>query len=148
MINQNETGWLSQSLKFCVDREAALIDDLLCLLDTPLPSRPSFLAILDQLLVNLARQFELASREGFLARVIQLRPGWHREVQVLGGANVDCVMSLRAIRDRIVHSRSSASINVNERREIDEWIRSLLSQRSHESRLQQAAFTLAVGGEA
>ena len=88
MINQNKSGWLSQSLKTCHDRESALIDDLLRLLHAPPRSRQSFLAILDQLLVNLARQFELASREEFLAEVIQLRPVWHRKVQVPEGANV------------------------------------------------------------
>lgn len=142
MTNQNEFYSQSEPRKVCHERETILLADLLRVLDAPLPSRQSLLAILDQLLINLSRQFELASREGFFAEVVQLRPGWHREVQVLEGANVDCVMSLREIRDRIVHSRSSAGINVNERREIDEWIRSLLTHRSHESRLLQAAFTL------
>ncbi len=148
MKNKNENCVLSASWKVCHDREATLLADLRGLLNSPPSTRKSLLVVVDQLLINLSRQFELASRSGFLTEVTELRPGWHREVQALQVANLDCITSLREIRDRITSSTSSSRLQISEGQMIDAWVRSLVSNRYHESRLLQAAFSLDIGGEA
>ena len=148
MTNLNESYSQTEPLKVCQDRESMLLANLLRLLDQPRSRqmRQSLLDILDRLLINLPRHLQLASHGGYFAEVIRLRPNWHRQVEALNGANIDCITALHKIRDRIENARSSATIGISG--DIDVWVRSLASIRGHESRLMQAAFTLDIGGEA
>jgi hypothetical protein len=99
------------------------------------------------MLVNLTHHLQVASCGGNFAEVLRLRPNWHRQVEALHGANIDCITALHKIRDRIESTQSSATIEFKESDDIDVWVRSLVSIRGHESRLLQAVFTLDIGGE-
>lgn len=150
MTNPNESYSQTASLKVCQDQESMLLANLLHLLDQPCwrQRRQPLLDILDRMLINLPHHLQLASRGGYFTEVIRLRPNWHQQVEALHSANIDCITSLREVRDRIEGARSSATIEIKESGDIDVWVRSLVSIRGHESRLLQAAFTLDIGGEA
>ena len=150
MTNPNESYSQTESLKVCQDQESLLLANLLRLLDQPCwrQRRQPLLDILDRMLINLPHHLQLASRGGYFTEVIRLRPNWHQQVEALHSANIDCITALHKIRDRIEGARSSATIEVKESGDVDDWVRSLVSIRGHESRLLQAAFTLDIGGEA
>ena len=155
MTNQNETHSQPEPLTDCHERETVLLTDLLRWLDSRLlgpsrspPTRQSLIDILDRMLINLSRSFQLACHSGFLTDVIEMRPNWHREVEALRVASVECIKSLHEIRDRIANSRSPEGIETKDRCDIDAWVRSLVANRGHESRLLQTAFTSDIGGEA
>ena len=150
MTNPNKSNSQTESLKVCQTQESMLLANLLRLLDQPQwrQRRQPLLDILDRMLMNLPHHLQLASRGGYFTEVIRLRPNWHRQVEALHSANIDCITSLHKIRDRIESVRSSATIEINETSDIDAWVRSLVSIRGHECRLLQTAFTLDIGGEA
>ena len=150
MTDQIKSNSQTDSLKVCQDQESMLLVDLLRSLDQPCwrQRRQPLLDILDRMLTNLPHHLQLVSLGGYFTEVIQLRPNWHRQVEALHGANIDCITALHKIRDRIECARSSATIEIRESDDIDVWIRSLVSIRGQESRLLQAAFTLDIGGEA
>ncbi len=136
-------------LNACQCLESELLDDLQCLLGQPstASTRQSLLTILDRLLINLPRHLELASQGGYLTEVQRLRPGWHRQIEALEGANIWCFSALQELHDHIAHEPPSATIETKDSGDIDIWVRSLLAIRGHETRLLQRAFTLDIGGE-
>ena len=150
MTNSNESNSQTDSLEVCQNQESMLLANLLRLLDKPCwrQRRQPLLDTLDLMLINLPNYLQLASRGGYFTDVIRLRPNWYQQVEALHSANIDCIRSLREIRNRIERARSSATIEIKESGDIDAWVRSLVSIRGHESRLLQAAFTLDIGGEA
>ena len=134
----------------CHELEYLLLGDLRQLLDDPLTeqTRRSMLVVLDRLLLNLPRRLVLACEEGYMSEVLERRPNWHRQIEALHNANLDCISAIDNLRNRIVRelpfAESAGQLQHNLRR----WMRSLASIRGHERRLLQEAFTSDIGGEA
>ena len=85
-----------QTLTRCYDLEYLLLGDLRQLLDEPqtAQTRQSILVILDRLLLNLPRQLALACEKGYMTEVLEQCPNWHRQIEALHGANLDCISAL------------------------------------------------------
>lgn len=138
------------ALKTYHDLEFLLLGDLRQLLEEPITAQTSqtLLVILDRLLRNLPRQFDLVCEDGYMSEVLQECPNYHGQIQLLKGANRDSISSLEEMRHRIQHDLPLATIAKEVSLGLRDWMNRIVALRRNENRLLQNAFTLDIGGEA
>lgn len=126
---------------------AVLIDELHDLLNEPDdPANDRFLVeIVDQMLENLDRQFELEEQDGYLADVLDEYPNWHPQVKHLLEEHHMLHEHLRQIRDRLESQVRVRTAPTAIRRQLIDWIDAYRQHDRRETDLLQEAFTLEVG---
>ena len=129
------------------DLLAVLIDELHDLLNEPDdPTNDRFLVeIVDQMLENLDRQFELEEQDGYLADVLEEYPNWHPQVKQLLEEHRMLHEHLRQIRDRLESQVRIRTAPTAIRRQLIDWIDAYRQHDRRETDLLQEAFTLEVG---
>ena len=150
MVNQTNAVQKTESLKVCCDLEYILMGDLRQLLNersTP-QTRPSLLALLDRLLLNLPHVLRLSSVGGYMKVVIEKRPNWYRQIEELQQVNLDCISALGGLRDHIESELNIVDISSEMDCRLREWMKVFGGLRRQESQLLQDAFTMDIGGEA
>lgn len=137
-------------LKASCDIEYLLIGDIRTLLEEKVDSqaRSSLLVLMNRLILNLPDVLELSTENGYLGIVAERRPSWSRQINALYQANLDCVSSLRLLRDSLENDTSIAAISKGLELRLGNWIKSFSAMRCRESTMLQEAFTLDLGGEA
>lgn len=137
-------------LKASCDLEYLLIGDIRTLLKEKFDSqtRSSLLVLMNRLILNLPAVLELSSEEGYLSNLLERRPSWSRQINVLYQANLDCVSSLTLVRDCLENDTPLAAVSKELELRLRKWIKSFSALRCQESTMLQEAFTLDIGGEA
>lgn len=132
------------------DLEYLLIGDLRNLLAEEFDSQsPSSLQLLlDRLIQNLPIVLELSSEDGYLNSVLERRPNWSRQINALYQSNLDCVSSLKLVRDALEQERSIDVMSKELELRLRNWVKSFAEMRRLEASMVQEAFTVDFGGEA
>ena len=138
---------LENRLFECFTLEYILLGDLRDLLEeTPDEQNRRWLReVLDALLVTIPREFALRQQGGYLAEVVERHPNWESHVNGLRGEKEELYEKLRECRDRVARHVSYARIANELRRDLKDWMNSLVAHHRHERRLVQAAFNMEVG---
>ena len=137
-------------LKSSCDLESLLMGDIRTLLSNQFDSqtKSSILVLLDQLILNLPVLLELSSKNGYLNVVLEKRPGWARQIDALYQANLDCISSLKLVRNCLKNDRNFDALSQELGVPLQNWIESFSAMRCLESTILQEAFTIDLGGEA
>lgn len=127
--------------------EYILLGDLRDLLEAAVDEETChwLLAVLDELLETLPREFELKQRDGYLSEVLEEYPSWYRHVESLRAEHERLYDRLRQLRDRLARQRPLAPVANLLRAELRDWMHSLTAYHRHENRLLQTAMNLEVG---
>ncbi|MFN0056469.1 MAG: hypothetical protein ACKV0T_30345 [Planctomycetales bacterium] len=131
----------------CTTLEYILLGDLRDLLEEECDSenRRWLLAVLDALLETLPREFDLEDEEGYLAEVLVRFPSWSRQVERLHGDHQRLFSKLKELRGRIERDDWIAPIANEVRRELRDWMLTVIAHHRNETRLMQTAMNLEVG---
>ena len=130
--------------------EYILLGDLRDLLEEPPDeqNRRWLREVLDALLDTLPREFAMRQEGGYLEEVIDRFPNWCGQVDGLREEKLRLYEKLRECRDHVARQASYAKIADELRRELREWMNSLVAHHRHERRLVQTAFNMEVGAGA
>lgn len=127
--------------------EYILLGDLRDLLQEPADEETCrwLLAVLDALLETLPREFDLKQQDGYLLEVLENYPNWSGAVERLQIEHNELFLKLKELRGRISQRISFAEIADEARRELKDWMLTLIAYHRHENRLLQTALNLEVG---
>jgi hypothetical protein len=127
--------------------EYILLGDLRDILEEPADdeSRKWLLAVLDTLLETLPREFVLEDEDGYMAEVLERYPSWSPQVDRLHRDHDQLFLKLKELRGRIECNIWIAPIATEVRRDLREWILTLIAHNRGETRLMQTAMNLEVG---
>jgi len=127
--------------------EYILLGDLRDLLQEPADEETCrwLLAVLDALLETLPREFDLKQQDGYLLEVLENYPNWSGAVERLQIEHTELFLKLKELRGRISQRISFAEIADEARRELKDWMLTLIAYHRHENRLLQTALNLEVG---
>lgn len=142
-MNPRETGCLEQYTSF----EYILLGDLRDLLQEPIDAdgRKWLIAVLDSLLETLPREFNLEEEDGYMSEVLERFPNWTHQVDRLHHDHEVLFAKLQNLRDRIGTDSWLAPIAQEVRRDLRDWMQSLIAHHRSENRLVQTAMNLEVG---
>src|SRR6185295_13617432 len=127
--------------------EYILLGDLRDVLEEPADaeSRKWLLAILDTLLDTLPREFDLEEVDGYMTEVLERYPSWTTQVERLHRDHDQLFSKLKELRGRIERDIWVAPIANEVRRDLRDWILTLVAHNRGETRLIQTAMNLEVG---
>ena len=127
--------------------EYLLLGDLRDLLEErpDAENRRWLLAVLEVLIDMLPREFALACEDGYLQFVCDRQPSWERQVNRLQCGHDRIYDRLRLLRDRIADDASIGPLSAQLRRDLGEWMESLVDHHREEKRLLQTAANLDTG---
>ena len=103
------------------------------------------LAVLEALLDTLPREFDLEEQDGYLLEVLENYPNWVEEVNRLRSQHGSLFNRLTELREQILRRTSYAAIADQLRRDLRDWMMTLIAHHRHENRLLQTALNLEVG---
>jgi hypothetical protein len=129
--------------------EYILLGDLRDLLEEPLDAQNMrwLAAVLDVLLENIPRQFDLVDDEqGYLHEVIEAQPNWSNEVERLRSEYLQIFRRLHELRQHLENPAHVAAHTRELRHNLRDWMETFCSLRRHETRLVQTALNLEIGG--
>ena len=131
----------------CISLEYLLLGDLRDLLEEPEDEETCrwLLAVLDALLDMLPVEFHLKEENGYLTEVLDEYPNWYDQVEDLRREHEVLFRKLQELRLRIARQSPFAEIAEEVRRNLREWMRTLIAHHRHENRLLQTAVNLEVG---
>ena len=127
--------------------EYILLGDLRDLLeeDADEENRRWMLAVLDALLETLPREFSLKDEDGYMSEVLEQFPSWSGQVERLHHDHDRLFVNLQALRQRVHSQAWLAPIASQVRRDLREWMLTLIAHHRAETRLMQTALNLEVG---
>jgi hypothetical protein len=127
--------------------EYILLGDLRDLLEEPADAenRKWLLAVLDALLDTLPREFDLEDEDGYMSEVLERYPNWSFQVDRLHREHEQVFAKIKELRERIAHGHWIAPIANEVRRDLRDWILTLVAHHRNETRLVQTAMNLEVG---
>jgi hypothetical protein len=127
--------------------EYILLGDLRDLLEDPVDAenRRWLLAVLDALLETLPREFDLEEEDGYMSEVLERFPNWMQQVERLQRDHEQLFAKLKELRGRIAGGNWLAPIANEVRRDLREWILTIVAHNRNETRLVQTAMNLEVG---
>lgn len=127
--------------------EYILLGDLRDLLEESpgAETRKWLIAVLDALLDTLPREFDLEEEDGYLSEVLERFPSWSTQVDRLHRDHERLFEKLKELRDRVGRNVWIAPIASEVRRELKDWMLSLIAHHRSETRILQTAMTLDVG---
>ena len=143
----NGTDRVASSTETSAPLAYILLGDLRDLLEEPVnASTVNWLkAVLDALLNALSQRQESGDPDDYLPEVLERFPNWHLQVDRLHREHHLLYANLQQLRDRIHQQRSFADVAQHLRRDLRDWMNTMLAHRRHESRLLLTAMTLEVG---
>ena len=106
---------------------------------------PALASLLDRMLDNLARQFELEERHNYMVEVLEQYPSWHPHVEHLQQEHRLLRQQLQEICDRLHRQQDAGSFSRESRRQLRDWIAWYRDHQSRETALVLEAFTLEPG---
>ncbi|HTI50586.1 MAG TPA: hypothetical protein VL475_06540 [Planctomycetaceae bacterium] len=129
--------------------EYILLGDLRELLEEPVnsESRRWMLSVLDGLLENLLPEGEHDADGSYMEDVLERFPNWSGQIERLYHDHDELFTRLKELRGRIERDEWIAPLANLVRRELRDWMLSLIAHRRRETRLLQTAMNLDVGGE-
>ena len=127
--------------------EYILLGDLRDLLEEPVDeeTRRWLLVVLDALLDTLPREFRLEDEDGYMAVVLEAFPNWAGRVERLHHDHHRLFLKLQELRGRINCENWIAPIANEVRRDLRDWMLTLIAHHRAETRLVQTALNLEVG---
>lgn len=127
--------------------EHILLGDLRDLLEEPPDEHTPhwLLAVLDALLQTRPIEMELQAQDGYLSPVLEKYPSWSPQVDSLYRRHIELSEKLRLLRDRIGNKQPFAETARELRRDLRDWMLSVIGQHRSEAHLLQMAMTLDVG---
>lgn len=127
--------------------EYILLGDLRDVLQDPVDAegRRWLVAILDSLLETLPHEFDLEEEDGYMSEVLERFPNWTHQVERLHHDHEVLFEKLQELRNRIVNDSWIAPIAQEVRRDLRDWMLSLIAHHRSENRLVQTAMNLEVG---
>jgi hypothetical protein len=127
--------------------EYILLGDLRDLLEESADeeNRKWLLAVLDALVDTLPREFNLEDEDGYMAEVLERYPNWSNQVERLHLDHDLLFLKLKELRGRIERNIWIAPIANEVRRDLRDWILTLVAHNRGETRLIQTAMNLEVG---
>jgi len=127
--------------------EYILLGDLRDVLQDPVDAegRRWLVAILDSLLETLPHEFDLEEEDGYMSEVLERFPNWTHQVERLHRDHEVLFEKLQELRNRIVNDSWIAPIAQEVRRDLRDWMLSLIAHHRSENRLVQTAMNLEVG---
>jgi hypothetical protein len=128
--------------------DSILLDDLRDLLRDEFDgeTRKWLLVVLDELVGTLPREFHLREEGGYLADVVSRFPNWSDRVERLHREYEGLIDRLHRLRDDVLQADWAADTAAHVRRELAEWVNTMVAQDRHERRLLQLATNLDIGG--
>ncbi|MSR57976.1 MAG: hypothetical protein EXS05_09910 [Planctomycetaceae bacterium] len=127
--------------------EYILLGDLRDLLEEPADpeNRKWLLAVLDCLLETLPNEFDLQDEDGYMSEVLDRHPHWNNQVEQLHRNHEQLFLKLKELRGRIVRDNWIAPIANEVRRDLRDWVLTIVALRRRETRMVQTAMNLEVG---
>ena len=127
--------------------EYILLGDLRDLLEEPPDeqNRRWLRAILHALLDTLPREFAIRQQGGYLSEVIEQHPNWCGLVENLQEEKRRLYERLQQLHARLLHHADYRAVARHLRRDLRDWITTLVAHHRHERRLVQSAFNTEVG---
>lgn len=127
--------------------EYILLGDLRDVLEEPADAenRKWLLAILDTLLETLPHEFDLQEEDGYMSDVLDRHPNWANQVEQLHHNHERLFQKLQELRGRIELNSWIAPIANEVRRDLRDWVLTIVAHRRRETRLVQTAANLEVG---
>lgn len=124
-----------------------LLGDLRDLLEEPASDATCtwLRAVLDALLETLPHGSDVEDEGDYLSEVLVRFPSWQLQVDRLLREHRTLYSNLRSLRDRIGQQKPFAEIAQQVRRELREWMNTMIAHHRHENRLLLTAMTLEVG---
>ncbi len=147
MMNTANTNMSGKRLDQYATLEYILLGDLRDLLEDSDDEVTCkwLLAVLEALLDTLPREFDLEEQGGYLAEVLENYPNWVEEVDRLRSQHESLFNRLAELRQQILGRTSYAAIADQLRRDLRDWMMTLIAHHRHENRLLQTALNLEVG---
>jgi len=127
--------------------EYILLGDLRDLLEEPADAenRKWLIAVLDALLDTLPREFDLEEADGYMSEVLERYPNWSTQVEKLQRDHERLFEKLKELRGRAARGAWISPIAGDVRRELRDWILTLVAHNRNENRLLLTAMNLEVG---
>lgn len=127
--------------------EHILLGDLRDLLEEPADEHTPhwLLAVLDALLQTRPIEMELQEQDGYLSTVLEKYPSWTPQVESLYRRHSELNDKLRVLRDRIGSRQPFVEVAREVRRDLHDWMLSVIGHHRSEAHLLQVAMTLDVG---
>lgn len=140
-------GESSRALHRYATLEYLLLGDLRELLEEPAdPENCRWLVVLlDALLDTLPCEFALEEEGGYMNEVLEEYPSWHRQVVGLQSEHEALYSRLQEVRRHVAGQVPLNGIADVVRRDLQDWMNSLIAHNRHETRLIQTAVNLEVG---
>jgi hypothetical protein len=137
-----------RSLKEYSELEYLLLGDLRDLLEHPLDEDNCrwLTAVLDALFEMLPQEFELEEREGYLEDLSAQHPEYSTEVERLRAEHATLYQRLGQLRNKVAWQAPFAVIAEQVRRDLRDWIHTLVAHNRHEQRLVQNSLNIDTGG--
>jgi hypothetical protein len=127
--------------------EYLLLGDLRAVLDEADEVRDNrwLLAILDQLVETLPRQFELREEGGYMCELLDRQPFLAGAIDVLHAEHTRIFKLLADLRSRVANSTQAVALADQIKMELRDWMQFLTHHNRRERTLYQTAFNLDVG---
>lgn len=127
--------------------EYLLVGDLRELLDEPMSRENTewLIAVLDELLRLLPREFRAEEAGGYLQEVLDEYPGWERQVEELRREHKLLYRRLFALRHQIGRGVRDGAVAEGLRKDLQDWVEALESHNHRETDILMEAINLEVG---
>lgn len=127
--------------------EYILLGDLRDVLEEPADpeNRKWLLAVLDALLETLPHEIDLEDEDGYMSFVLERYPNWSHQVERLHRDHEQLFIKLKELRSRIDSNSWIAPLANEVRRDLRDWVLTVVAHRRRENRLVQTAANLEVG---
>jgi len=126
---------------------ALLLDDLRELLEEGLDEENTRWAheIVNQLCVNLRREFAIEDEAGYLEAVLERFPNWQQRIERLQRNRLALITDLKLLQRQLEHPSNKAHVTESLRDEFQVWVSRLSNHKQQENILLMDAMNLDVG---